>query len=45
MVECFNQKPNWLLCKIENFSRWLMILLYINFSIHLLNMESKEIRL
>ena len=45
VVECFGQKPNWLLCKIENFSRWIMILLYINFSIHLLNMESKEISL
>ena len=44
MVECFDRKPNWLLCKMENFSRWLMILLYINFSIHLLNMKSKEIQ-
>ena len=45
MVECFDRRPNWLLCKMENFCRWLMILLYINVSIHSLNMESKEISL
>ena len=43
MVEGFDRKPNWLLCKIENFCRWLMILFCINFSIrHLLNNYGKQ---
>ena len=45
VVECFDLKTNWLLCKTENFTTQLAILLHINFSINLwkFNMESKEI--
>ena len=45
LVEWCYLKPNWLLHRIENLSRKQIILLYINFSINLLNIDSKEIGL